>query len=108
MAGGEYTELDNHTEKSRKVKHQQNIDCPKGLRTLCSIGRRYLLAGTSEGQLFVVDRETQESTRLSLAHGGYVAKVAVDSNGDVWTAGGDGKVYLIRRQDFLRCIEYNR
>lgn len=56
----------------------------------------------------MVNRETQENIRLSLTHGGYVAKVTVDNNGDVWTAGGDGKVYLIKRDDLLRCIECNR
>ena len=34
---------------------------------------------------------------VKLKHDKFVARITTDKNGDIWTAGGDGKVYILNK-----------
>ena len=76
----EFTELNNHTEKQKKIKRIVNFSTTKGVRTICVIDDFLLLCGTDQGQIFALDKNTGETVRLSLECGRYVAKIVMDKD----------------------------
>jgi len=62
------------------------------------------LCGTAEGELFVLNLTNEETFLVRLKLGNFVARITTDKDGNIWTAGGDGKIYVLNRQEFIICV----
>ena len=47
----------------------------------------------------------KESYVLTVQHQRYVARIMLDEANNIWTAGGDGLIYLFTLETLLHCIK---
>jgi WD40 repeat protein len=86
------------------LKEPEFFDVPFRPRCITKISKRYILCGCQNGSLIIFDLVSGQYFTLTLKHRGYVVKVALDSKGDIWTAGGDGMVQFMELRTLEHCI----
>jgi hypothetical protein len=95
-----------HTQQQPRFRFREHFyGLEYGVRAVCRLNHSYLLCGDDQGRLFVYDCFARQTYVLSLNHESYVARIMLDSAGNVWTAGGDGLVYTFQREELIYCIQ---